>query len=74
MEMSRIPSDAQATIPAAVQDALGIRPGDTLVWHVSNGVARVWKDAEELAFLKLAEESFAEEWLSAEDEEAWRDL
>ena len=42
---------------------------------VPAAVARVRKASRvDWAWMKLSEESFAEDWLSPEDEEAWRDL
>ncbi len=75
MEMTRVTAEHQAVLPDEVRAALGVHPGDTLVWQVDNGAVRVWKiDEEDMAFLKLADQIFAEEWLSPEDEEAFRDL
>ena len=76
MEMSRLTSKHQATVPAAVRAALGLRAGDTIAWEVAeDGAARVRKAAPvDRAWMKLSEATFAEDWLSPEDEEAWRDL
>ncbi|MBA3898226.1 MAG: AbrB/MazE/SpoVT family DNA-binding domain-containing protein [Sphingomonadaceae bacterium] len=75
MEMSKLTSKHQATVPADVRAALGLKGGDTIEWVVDKGGARVRKArGEDLAWLRLAEESFAVEWLSDEDEEAFCDL
>jgi antitoxin PrlF len=76
MDMSRLTSKHQATVPAEVRAALGLKAGDTIEWEVDeSGIARVRKAAPvDRAWMKLSEESFAEDWLSPEDEEAWRDL
>jgi antitoxin PrlF len=75
MEFSKVTSKFQATVPADIRAALGIKAGDTIAWAVHNGTATVrllpkdLKGWESLTWL-----SFADEWLSPEDEEAFRDL
>ena len=76
MEMTKLTSKHQATVPAEVRAALGLKAGDTIEWDVDeSGVARVRKAAPvDWAWMKLSQDSFADDWLSPEDEEAWRDL
>lgn len=76
MEMSKLTSKHQATVPAEIRAALGLKAGDAIQWEVAeDGAARVRKARPiDWAWMRLSEESFAEDWLSAEDEEAWRDL
>ena len=75
MEVSKVTSKFQATVPADVRSALGIKAGDRLAWSVRDGVATVrllpgdLKGRDPLTWL-----GFADEWLSPEDEEAFRDL
>jgi antitoxin PrlF len=75
MEVSKVTSKFQATVPADVRNALGIKAGDKLAWSVQDGVATVrllpgdLKGWDPLTWL-----GFADEWLSPEDEEAFRDL
>ena len=38
---ARITSNGQVTIPKAVREALGVKEGDSLVFEVENGGARV---------------------------------
>lgn len=75
MEQSRVTSKYQATVPADVRAALGVKAGDTLQWQVEDGVAQVRRvepfDHEWHVFIS---HSLAAEWLSAEDEEGYRDL
>jgi bifunctional DNA-binding transcriptional regulator/antitoxin component of YhaV-PrlF toxin-antitoxin module len=74
MQLSRI-ATKNGDVPVEVRQALGWRVGDMLVWEVGKGEVRLTKmDAEDWAFLKLAEQSLAEEWLGPEDTEAFRDL
>lgn len=75
MEVSKVTSKFQATVPADVRNALGIKAGDTLAWAVQGGVATVrvlpgdLKGWDPLTWL-----SFADEWLEPEDEEAFAGL
>lgn len=80
MEMSRITSKYQATVPADVRAALGVKAGDQLAWEVKddggvsvrrseqNGGEDRWRHAT------LIDSQTFGEWLSEEDEVAFRDL
>jgi AbrB family looped-hinge helix DNA binding protein len=74
METSRITSKHQATVPADVRAALGVRAGDTLAWEVRDGEARVRKARPIDVAFAAAVAATLDEWDSPEDEEAWRDL
>lgn len=75
MEATRLTSKYQATVPADVRAALGLKAGDTIAWDVVDGMARVRKvTAIDVLFLKGVEANLAEEWLSAEDMDAFGDL
>lgn len=76
MIVTRLTSKSRTTLPKPVREALGVGPGDAVAFSIEGGRAVVTKapSAEELAFLRMAEESFAEEWLSPEDCEAFDDL
>ncbi|HEU4961704.1 MAG TPA: AbrB/MazE/SpoVT family DNA-binding domain-containing protein [Sphingomonas sp.] len=74
METSRITSKHQATVPADVRAALGVRAGDTLAWEVRDGEARVRKARPIDVAFASAVAATLDEWDSPEDEEAWRDL
>jgi antitoxin PrlF len=77
MEFSKVTSKFQATVPADVRAALGIKAGDTVAWEVVDGIAKVRRAAGQgssQGWLGLADESFADEWLSIEDEEAFSHL
>jgi bifunctional DNA-binding transcriptional regulator/antitoxin component of YhaV-PrlF toxin-antitoxin module len=51
METSRIENGNQASIPADVRAALGLRPGDTISWTIVNGEVKVAKaDAADIGF------------------------
>ena len=75
MEQSRVTSKYQATVPADVRAALGVRAGDKIGWRVEGDTATVFRIvSEEDAWNAMIEANLAVEWLSAEDEEAFRDL
>jgi len=78
MKISRITSKYQATVPADVRVALGLNAGDQISWEVEDGVATVRRtnpdQADAWAGAVLIDSRMFGEWLSDEDEEAWRDL
>ena len=75
MEVSKVTSKFQATVPADVRAALGIKAGDRLAWEVRDGVATVRLLPRDLGgWEPLTWLGFADEWLSPEDQDAFRDL
>jgi antitoxin PrlF len=75
MEVSKVTSKFQATVPLDVRAALGIRAGDRLAWDVRDGVATVRLLPRDLkGWDPLTWLGFADEWLSPEDQDAFRDL
>lgn len=75
MEITKVTSKFQATVPADVRAALGIKAGDRVVWDVVNGTARVRVLPRDMMGWDVAQWlCVADEWLSPEDMEAWRDL
>jgi antitoxin PrlF len=74
VEISRITSKHQATIPADVRATLGVGAGDTLTWSIEEGQVVVRKARPlDLAFAAAASATLVE-WGSEADEDAWRDL
>lgn len=77
--MSRITSKYQATVPADVRAALGVKAGDRLAWQIEADGAKVRgvpePNVEEVytGAVNVDSKVFGE-WLSDEDEEAFRDL
>ncbi|WP_317706574.1 AbrB/MazE/SpoVT family DNA-binding domain-containing protein [Methylomarinovum caldicuralii] len=71
----KVTSKGQATIPAEIRKALGIRPGDRIVWEIdAEGAVRIRRATPlDLEYLK-AVESTLEEWHSEADEAAYHDL
>lgn len=71
----KITAKGQATIPRALREALGVKPGDTLAWAVDkDGVARVRRvEAQDGEYLQALQETLPE-WSSVEDDAAYANL
>ena len=74
MEFSRLTSKGQMTIPKRVRAAVGLETGDVLTVEVEDGVITMRKLRAGDAAERGAESGSLEEWASAEDDDAWRDL
>lgn len=80
MEMSRVTSKYQATVPADVRAALGVKAGDQLAWDVKDdgavSVRRVQDERNEALWRQatLIDSRTFSEWLSEEDEDLFGDL
>jgi AbrB family looped-hinge helix DNA binding protein len=73
-QLSRVTSKFQATIPLAVRRKLGLKPGDAVVFEVENDIVTVRRaTALDREYVKAVEGTLTE-WLSKEDEEAYREL
>ena len=74
METSRVTSKGQTTIPSKIRKSVGIKSGDILMF-IASGDCVIMKKIESRAdeYLESISETL-NEWLSPEDEEAWRDL
>ena len=66
---ARLSSKSQLVLPQAVRRQLGAGPGDTIVFHYGPDGVRIEK-------AKSEDDPFAtfDEWSSAADDEAYRDL
>jgi AbrB family looped-hinge helix DNA binding protein len=72
--ISRLTTKGQATIPAKIRNALRLAAGDRVAFELEDGRVTLRKvDVLDRAFLQLADAAF-EDWNSAEDEAAFRDL
>jgi AbrB family looped-hinge helix DNA binding protein len=72
--ISKLTRKCQATIPLPVRKALGLKAGDAIAFDVEDGEVRLRKaGAVDLAFARAVEGTL-EEWNSAEDEDAYREL
>jgi AbrB family looped-hinge helix DNA binding protein len=72
---SKLTAKAQTTVPKAVREALGAKPGDVLVYRIGKGGKVTLAKAEPLdrAYLKSLESTLSE-WASAEDARAYDKL
>jgi antitoxin PrlF len=71
---SRISSKGQVTIPKKVRDTLGAEPGDLVAYEVRGKVVTLKRVGPFDAAYHSALSKTLDEWASAEDEEAFRDL
>ncbi|MDN5870326.1 MAG: type II toxin-antitoxin system PrlF family antitoxin [Nitrococcus sp.] len=73
---SKMTTKHQATIPAAVRKALGLKAGDTVAFDIvpGHGVHVRKAGPLDLGFARALEDTLASEWMSEEDEAAYRDL
>jgi AbrB family looped-hinge helix DNA binding protein len=75
MPVSTLTIKYQATIPRQVREALQLAAGDRVEFVVARKAVTVRKFVDpDLAEARADDAAFAPEWLSAADEEAWRDL
>ena len=74
MELARIGTRGQTTIPKRVRAAANLNAGDTLAFEVQADhlIVRKMPVADD-AYLRGLTHTL-DEWNSPEDEEAWRDL
>lgn len=74
MDTSRVTSKGQTTIPVSVRKAANIMSGDLLMFTTDGKQITIKKiELPTDEYLASVSETFSE-WLSPEDEEAWRDL
>ena len=74
MELAKITARGQPTIPKSIREAAGLREGDVIGFEIEGDrlvVQKVVPGRDE--YLHGLGEVMGE-WLSPEDEEAWRDL
>ena len=74
MTYARLTSKGQVTVPKEVRAQLRLEPGDMLSYEVEGDEIRVRKVGRFDAAWHRALNSTLEEWNSAEDNEAFRDL
>lgn len=73
-QLSKLTSKFQATIPLAVRRVLGLKPGDAVVFEVEDGKVMLRRAMPLDKAYTEALEGTLSEWLSEEDDEAYRDL
>ena len=74
MTYARLTSKGQVTVPKEVRAQLRLEPGDVLSYEVEGDEVRVRKVGRFDAAWHRALSGTLEEWNSAEDDEAFRDL
>jgi len=74
VQVSKLSSKGQITVPKKVRDAIGVRPGDAVTYEIRGKVVRLRKaEVFDFAFQAALSDTL-EEWNSPEDEDAFRDL
>ena len=74
MDIARITSKGQMTIPKRIREAAHLLSGDVMILEVEDGLVTMRKlPAGEDSYLKGVQETL-QEWNSPEDNDAWRDL
>lgn len=74
MRMSKLSSKSQITVPKEVREAVGLEAGDHVSYEVRGEEIILRRVRPFDAAFHAALESTLEEWASAEDDEAFRDL
>jgi AbrB family looped-hinge helix DNA binding protein len=74
MLTSRLSSKGQVTLPKKVREVLGARPGDTILYEVAENLVRIRRAEPFDKAFHAALSSTLDEWMSEEDEQAFRDL
>jgi len=71
---SKVTAKAQTTVPKEAREALGVKPGDMLVYRIAKGrVTLARAEPLDRTYLKAVESTLSE-WTSAEDAAAYDDL
>lgn len=74
MLASKVTTKYQTTIPLEVREKLGIQQGDMVAFELENGVVRLRRVVPLDVEYAKALAGTLNEWASANDEEAYRDL
>ena len=74
MQVARIDARGRTTIPKPIRDAAGLRGGDTIAFEIEGDRLVLHKSAPGWHKYLHGLGATMAEWLSPEDEEAWRDL
>lgn len=74
MELAKVSSKGQMTIPKKIRDRLGLRRGDVVALELDGHRVLLTKvPSGDVAHLKALESTLSE-WLTDADEDAYRDL
>lgn len=74
MKVSKLSAKSQVTIPKDVREAIGVEPGDAVVYEIRGKVALLRKVQPFDRAFHSALSATLDEWASPEDDEAFRDL
>ncbi len=75
LSVSKLTSKSQATIPRRVRQQLGLKSGDFVAFKFQRGQVFLQKArALDHVFAGALEETLKDEWLSPNDDLAYRDL
>lgn len=74
MEVAKITSRGHTTIPKRIREAAGLNEGDVIAFEVEGDHLVVRKVTPGQDNYALGLSKILNEWVSPEDEEAWRDL
>lgn len=75
LSVSKLTSKSQATIPGRVRRRLGLKPGDSVAFKLKGGLVCLQKARPvDHVFAAAVETTLQDEWDSAHDERAYRDL
>ncbi len=73
--MSKLTTKSQATIPEKIRKVLGVQPGDSVAFEINENSKVMIRKAIPVDFeFAKALEGTLSEWLSKNDDEAYRDL
>ncbi|MGI8509008.1 MAG: AbrB/MazE/SpoVT family DNA-binding domain-containing protein [Gemmatimonadaceae bacterium] len=71
---TKITSKGQITVPKAIRERLGVKPGDTLIYDIAGDTVTLKRLDPFDAAYHVALADTLDEWASAEDDKAFADL
>ena len=75
LAVTKLSSKSQATIPGRVREKLRLKPGDSIAFKFRDGHIFLQKARPaDHVFAKAVADTLSDEWHSANDERAYRDL
>ena len=74
MRASRLSAKGQVTIPKELRESIGLQPGDMVGYEVKNGVISLTRIEPFDAAFHAAISDTLDEWMTPEDDEAFREL
>jgi AbrB family looped-hinge helix DNA binding protein len=75
LSVSKLTSKSQATIPGRIRKKLGLKAGDSVAFKLRDGLVYLQKAKPvDHVYAAAVAETLQDEWDSAHDEKAYRDL